>query len=460
MNIVKTGMLWIDSDDISMHDLQRLHESYTYQHPREPDQKFSTITYAKDRVGIPAGDLEKARHLLPDIEKVDDRTCSEPFKTPVKLTGLTLRDYQETALSEALDYISNEGGTSFNLSGSPGSGKSVMLSAIIAELGVRTLIIAHLSMLTTQLQKEIEEFTDAKVTVLNSDNSELGDINIATSQFIAQHPEIWYQIKKHIGLIAVDEAESIGSETTLRILQRAHAKYRIAITATFTRSVDGRTPALRDMIGHKVITLQNNDLLKPTVIAVKCDEAFTPPKNKNLYKRALISFFKRNTSIDQKINIIVVASLKKKRQVLIATDLTDFQNRYAENLVALGYSVAVVNGSTSKKDRDKILEQYNKGKIDVLLGFGVLNAGLSIPRISTIIRVSTPGNLEKLEQLIGRGRREYDGKEGMWFIDLIFTGFRYASEKRIAFYNKQARKEGWKYALTSWEKFYEKLINS
>ena len=438
---VKTGMVWVKLKDIIPHMvLPSIINAYTYQHPREPDVKFTTLIMLEDRIGIPAGDTKKLFDILPELS-IDNRSISTPFSKPIKLTGLELRDYQEDALQEVLDYF-DDGEATFNLSGAPGSGKSVMLSAILVKMGIKTLIIAHLSMLTSQLKEEIEQFTDAKVTVLDKDNTELGDINIATSQFIANRPELWYKIKREIGLIAVDEAETIGAETTLKILQRAHAKYRIAITATFTRSVDGRTPALTDMIGHKVISLKNDALLKPTVISVNCEEHFQAPRNKNLYKKMLVNFFKRSHSIDSKILTIVTTSIKKKRQVLIACDLMDMQDRYASVLEAKGFTCGVMNGNTKKADRTRILEDFNDGKIDVLLGFGVLNAGLSMPKISTIIRVSTPGNVEKLEQLIGRSVRDFDGKEGAFIIDLLFSGFsnEYGSgqnDKRLRFYKKQ-----------------------
>lgn len=441
--------------DLAPEIITELVQAYTYEHPREPGQMFTTLIFLSDKVGIPAGDVEKAKNILGNFVMTDS-SISEPTKQHIKLTGLTLRDYQDLALIEALDYL-DAGYTSFNLSGEPGSGKSVMLAALLAALNIKTLVIAHLSMLTEQLKNEISEATNANVVILNKDNLELGDVNIATSQFIAQRPELWYKIKKEIGLLVVDEAETIASETTLRILQRAHAKYRIAITATFTRSVDGRTPALKDMIGHKVITLKNDKLLKPTIITVNCDEYFKAPRNKNLYKRQLVKFFSAFESIDEKVIKITVSSLKKGRQVLIATDLNEFQNRYAEQLEALGYKVGVMNGKTSKDDRKRILEEYNEGVTQVLLGFGVLNAGLSIPKISTIIRVSTPGNLEKLEQLIGRGRRTFPEKEGFWFIDLMFRGFSYASDKRHAFYRKKKKEDSWTVSNTSWNKLEEKL---
>ena len=455
MRAIKTGMIWVDIKDLSPDIILSLTQAYTYQHPHEQDKTFCTLIFLSTRIGIPSGDMDKCLGIL-QITNVNDESLSQPVETPISLTGLTLRPYQETALTEVLDYFYN-GNTSFNLAGEPGSGKSVMLSSIIAKLGVKTLVIAHLSMLTTQLKKEIEQFTDADVRILDKDNLELGDVNIATSQFISQRPELWYKIKKEIGLIAVDEAETIASETTLRILQRAHAKYRIAVTATFTRSVDGRTPALTDMIGHKVIALVNEDLLKPTVITVSCDEVFQAPKNKNFYKRALVSFFRRNYSITDKVVSIAKASIAKNRQVLIATDLNEFQLEYAEALQDIGITCGVMNGKTKKDDREEILEAFDKGEIMVLIGFGVLNAGLSIPKITTIVRVSSPGNLEKLEQLIGRGRRDFDGKEGMWFIDLMFRGFSYANDNRHIFYSNMKRKDGWEYARTNWDAFKQKL---
>jgi superfamily II DNA or RNA helicase len=361
-------------------------------------------------------------------------------------------------MKQTLDYFNKEGGCTFNLSGEPGSGKSVLLSAILAELNTKTLIIAHLSMLTTQLLAEIKAFTNADVKILSAKDSKLADINIATSQFISRHPEIWYKVKKNIGLIAVDEAETIGSETTIRILQRAHAKYRIAVTATFTRSVDGRTPALKDMIGDKVITLVNPKLIKPTIIRVFCRETFKAPLNKNFYKRALASFFTRNrASIEEKIETITSASLKKGRQVLIATDVQDMQNNLAAFFEQQGVTCGIMNSNTKASDRTRILEEYDKGNIKVLLGFGVLNAGLSIPKISTIIRVSTPGNVEKLEQLIGRSRRMYDGKDGAWFIDLTFEGFNSQNRKRYSFYNRKVLEENWEFKSISWENFQKHL---
>jgi len=451
---VLTGLLWFKLCDIPEDKLKDILDKYTYVNPKD-ESTFSTYVLLEDRVGLPAGDIGKLKGLVPNVT-MDDRRVIESVGHPISLTNLTLRDYQEDSLKEIVEYFKG-GGATLNLAGSAGSGKSVLIAALLAKLNIKTLLIAHMSMLTEQLFKELSEATDANVVKLDANNLKLGDINVATSQFISARPELWKEIKHHIGLIVIDESETAASKTTLRILQRAHAKYRVFVSATFSRSVDGRTQALKDLAGHKVVTLTRKDLLKPTVISVKCPECFVAPAHKHLYKKALIRFYKAHTSIDEKLLVIVQGSLKKKRQVLIACDLNDLQERYASMLEADGIRCALLNGGTSKVRRAEILEEYNNGTIDVILAFGVVVAGLSIPRISTIVRVSTPSSPEKLVQLIGRARRDYEGKDGAFVLDLTFEGFRSANAKRSQLYKRKVKEEGWSYTQTSWERLKDKL---
>lgn len=336
------------------------------------------------------------------------------------------------------------------------SGKSFMLANILTRLNTKTLIIAHLSSLTVQLAKEIEEVLGVKPQILTKDTKELSDINIATSQLISKNKDLWYLIKDGIGCLVVDEAESLASMTTMRIFQRAHAKYHIFISATFTRSVDNRTPALVDFAGQKVITLHNDKLITPQVFCVDVDEIFKTPAHNKLFAVARSRFYNQS-SLRQKVIRICRASLAKNRQVLVACDLIDMQEKLVQELKDLYGIVAVaVNSSTKVQQRKEALDKFNTGEVQVLIGFGTLNAGLSIPRISTIIRIATPNSPEKLEQLIGRGRREFEGKDGCFVIDLFIKGFNIASRERL--YVRKRRLEGWKLFRLSWSTFEEKVL--
>jgi len=334
------------------------------------------------------------------------------------------------------------------------SGKSFMLANILANLGTKTLIIAHLSQLTKQLAKEIEAVLGYKPQILDKDTKELADINIATSQLISKNPDLWYLIKKGIGCIVIDEAETLASLSTLRIVQRAHAKYHIFISATFTRSVDHRTEALIDFAGPNVFTLKNPALLKPQVITVQCSETFTAPMDTKLYNLARGRFYKRD-SISDKVLLITKASLRKNRQVLIACDVVELQLKLKDLLTDIGIKSECINSGTKASLRDSAMVDFDNGDLQVLIGFGTLNAGLSIPKISTIIRVATPSSQEKLEQLIGRARRDFDGKDGAFVIDLMFQGFN--NDSRLKLYKKKRRQDDWKLNQTTWDEFERKI---
>ena len=136
-------------------------------------------------------------------------------------------------------------------------------------------------------------------------------------------------------------------------------------------------------------------------------------------------------SIIDKILFITQKSLDKGRYILIATDIVAMQESIKE---ALDVEVGILNNKTKKKDRESILEDFNSGKIRVLIGAMVLNAGLSIPRVSTIVRVSFPASPEKNTQLVGRAVRDFEGKDGAYVFDLVFQGK--SPQARVAAYKE------------------------
>ncbi len=424
LKIIQTGLLWITLKDLTEGTIENIKNIYSYPHPYEEGVIFETYMLLKDRIGIPFGNLPKANSFLHGFT-IEDRRIAPPLDKPFTF-NLKLREYQEVTQKNILQYL-EAGGTAFNLSGKPGSGKSVMLASLIAKLNVKTLIIAHMSMLTTQLAQEFSDNTNADVQVLSASSKELKDVNIATSQFISKNPTIWKQIKENIGCIVVDEAESLASLTTLRIFQRAHARYHFALSATFTRSVDHRTNALQDIIGNKVFTLENKHLLVPKVTMVKCPEVYPPFINKMLSVRQKQAFY-RKESIMTMVMKLVAQELFKGRQILVACDIQAFQNALSLNVEGVG----VLASGVSKKRRAQILKDFHDGELKVLCAGMVVNAGLSIPKITTIIRVSFPSSPEKNVQLIGRALRDFDGKQGAFIYDLVFKGKN--PSKRLAAY--------------------------
>lgn len=89
----------------------------------------------------------------------------------------------------------------------------------------------------------------------------------------------------------------------------------------------------------------------------------------------------------------------------------------SEQLAREVEGVAVVTGSTKKKERERILTEFRSGKIKVLANVGVLTTGFDYPELDTVVMARPTMSLAMWYQIVGRAIRPYEGKDG-WIVDL------------------------------------------
>ncbi|MBC8328969.1 MAG: DEAD/DEAH box helicase [Planctomycetes bacterium] len=77
----------------------------------------------------------------------------------------------------------------------------------------------------------------------------------------------------------------------------------------------------------------------------------------------------------------------------------------AERLEARGLAAAALNGDIPQNQRERIVEQLKKGKIDVLVATDVAARGLDVERISHVVNYDAPHDLEGYVHRIGRTGR-------------------------------------------------------
>ncbi|WP_029933674.1 DEAD/DEAH box helicase [Thiomicrospira pelophila] len=82
----------------------------------------------------------------------------------------------------------------------------------------------------------------------------------------------------------------------------------------------------------------------------------------------------------------------------------------AEKLEARGYSAAALNGDIAQNQRERIVNQLKKGKIDILIATDVVARGLDVERITHVINYDIPYDTESYVHRIGRTGRA--GREG------------------------------------------------
>ncbi|SMN15228.1 DEAD-box ATP-dependent RNA helicase CshA [uncultured Candidatus Thioglobus sp.] len=82
----------------------------------------------------------------------------------------------------------------------------------------------------------------------------------------------------------------------------------------------------------------------------------------------------------------------------------------AEKLTARGFSTEAINGDIQQSQREKIINKFKKGGIDILVATDVAARGLDVPRISHVVNYDIPQDAETYVHRIGRTGRA--GREG------------------------------------------------
>ncbi len=77
----------------------------------------------------------------------------------------------------------------------------------------------------------------------------------------------------------------------------------------------------------------------------------------------------------------------------------------AEKLEARGYAAAALNGDIAQNQRERIVDQLKKGKLDILVATDVVARGLDVPRISHVFNFDIPQDNEAYVHRIGRTGR-------------------------------------------------------
>ena len=146
-----------------------------------------------------------------------------------------LRDEQTQIIDVVVPYMEKHDGGLICLG--CGSGKTVLSLFISVHFKVKTLIIVHKGFLLNQWKERIEQFTDAKVGIIQRDKVEVDgkDIVIGMIQSIAKD-KYDVDIFRDFGMVIFDEAHHAPSKYFSRALPLIAAKKTIALSATPKRS--------------------------------------------------------------------------------------------------------------------------------------------------------------------------------------------------------------------------------
>ena len=88
----------------------------------------------------------------------------------------------------------------------------------------------------------------------------------------------------------------------------------------------------------------------------------------------------------------------------------------ADKLEARGYACAALNGDIAQKQREKTIDNFKSGKLDILVATDVAARGLDVDRVSHVINYDIPHDTESYVHRIGRTGRAGRNGEAILFV--------------------------------------------
>ena len=139
-----------------------------------------------------------------------------------------------------------------------------------------------------------------------------------------------------------------------------------------------------------------------------------PPNRKKIETYAV------NKRMTERVNAFIEKQIKEGRQAYIVCplveeneelDLKSVEKLYEtyKQEIFPQYKVEYIHGKMKQKDKDRIMEEFKKGDIDILISTTVIEVGVDVPNANImVIENAERFGLAQLHQLRGRvGRGEY-----------------------------------------------------
>lgn len=306
-----------------------------------------------------------------------------------------------------------------------GCGKTIVFAKVTEDCvknGDRVLILAHRGELLTQASEKIEKVTGLKSATEKAEETCLGSwyrVTVGSVQSIMRENRLSKFSSDYFKTIIIDEAHHALTDGYLRVLEHFSDAKVLGVTATPDRGDMRNLGQVFESLAYeytlpKAIKEGYLSPIKALTLPLKLDLSGVSTQAGD-FKVSEVG-----TALDPYLHQIADEMIKNcsDRKTVVFLPLVKTSQKFRDILNEKGFRAAEVNGNSP--DRSEILEDFEKGKYNVLCNSMLLTEGWDCPSVDCII-ILRPTKVRGLYcQMVGRGTRLCEGKKDLLLLDFLW----------------------------------------
>jgi superfamily II DNA or RNA helicase len=342
-----------------------------------------------------------------------------------------LRDYQEEAVEKLVASLRETGRGQIILA--TGLGKTVVLAESMAQLfrddaigGGQALVLAGTRELVDQLQRafwdQLPKWIPTHRLIGGETPQEWNGITFATVQSaVSRLDEL-----PDFGLVFIDEAHHIGSETFRRVVERLSAAMIGGATATPWRG-DGYD--IDQLLGPPVTRIGISEGLQRgflceadyRLLADNIDWDVVRSVSKNRYSLNQLNKLLLLPMRDEEAARTVREAFDKeqRRSVIVFCSSVQHAHSFAATLRLFGFRAEPIVGEMAPRERDRVMAAFRKGSLEVVTTRDLFNEGVDVPDVDMIVFMRVTHSRRIFVQQLGRGLRISPTKKKVVILDFV-----------------------------------------
>jgi superfamily II DNA or RNA helicase len=342
-----------------------------------------------------------------------------------------LRDYQEEAVAAFVASLRETKRAQVVLA--TGLGKTIVLAESVAELmrdnairGDKVLVLAGTRELVDQLQRafwdQLPKWVPTHRLVGGESPSRWDGITFATVQSaVSRLDEL-----PEFGLVLIDEAHHIGSETFRRVTSHLKGAMIGGVTATPWRG-DGYD--IDELLSPPVVKIGIAEGLRRgflceadyRLLADNIDWQLVRSHSRHSYSLSQLNRLLLLPTRDEEAARAIRQAFddERRRSVIVFCSSVQHARGFAGTLRLFGFKAEPITGEMNPRERDRVMAGFRKGALDVVTTRDLFNEGVDVPDVDMIVFMRVTHSRRIFVQQLGRGLRISPHKSKVVVLDFV-----------------------------------------